>query len=190
MKKLIALLLTAVMLLSCLAGCGAESSGVTIAQLENEMLKQLDDEGSFTVTSEGKGYAFTYTGNALHADLVINGVADKNENIISVTAIVSGSLNISYFNSMTYSQFMTDMNNMREVPMNRLAIEFLIFYFSYGAVLFSGDDSADNQLASMNMMLDARRGPQVFGGWTYTVESYDETGSSDAKVVITATFGE
>jgi hypothetical protein len=74
--------------------------------------------------------------------------------------------------------------------MNRLAIEFLIFYFSYGAVLFSGDDSADNQLASMSMMLDARSGPQVFGGWTYTVEAYEETGSSDAKVVITATFGE
>ena len=190
MKKLIALLLTAVMLMSCLAGCGAKPSGVTISQLENEMLKQLDDEGSFTVTSEGKGYAFTYTGSALHADLVINGVADKNENIISVSATVSGALNISYFKSMTYNQFMNDMNNMREVPMNRLAIEFLIFYFSYGAVLFSGDDSADNQLASMSMMLDARSGAQVFGGWTYTVEAYEETGSSDAKVVITATFGE
>lgn len=190
MKKLIALLLTAVLLLSCLSGCGAEPSGVTIAQLENAMIKKMDDEGSFTVTPEGRGYAFTYTGKALLADLVIEGVADKNENIISVTATVSGALDISYFNQLTSSQFMNDMNNMRQIPMNRLASEFVIFYLSYGAALFSGDDSADNQMASISMMLDARRGPQVFGGWTYTVNSYYGTDDSDAKIVFNITFGE
>lgn len=168
-----------------IGGGGSKGSGVTIEDFEFKVIKEIDDEGVVSVSEVENGFTFEYKGTALLADLVISGTADKNKNITYIEAEAVDGINIDYFNSLTASQFVSDVSDANNVPMNKLTGDFVLWDFSYVVSLCSKDQSSKDQIYGLDLLLAARKSPQEKDGWTYSIS----TNSSTESITITATYG-
>lgn len=151
MKKIIAIMLS-ICLVVALSACGAgsKSSGITIEDFEFKVIKEIDDEGNLSIVETDNGFTFEYKGSALLADLVITGVADKNKNITSIKAEAVDGIDIDYFNSLTAGQFVSDMADANNIPMNELTADFMLWNCSYIVKLCSDEQSSEDQIYGLD----------------------------------------
>ena len=92
---------------------------------------------------------------------------------------------IDYFNSLTAKQLLSDLADANNVPMNKLTGDFVLWDFSYVVSLCSKDQSSEDQIYGLDLLLAARKSPQEKDGWTYSIS----TNSSTESITITATYG-
>lgn len=186
MKRIIALLLAMMMVVS-LVGCGGTSSkknnsGVNIDELESA-LKEFDDGAKVAKTEKDGGYTFTYKMDSFYT-LTITGEADSDEMLTSIVATCD-TINTDYFKSLTASQFVSDMADVNNVPMNELTCDIFLFDFSYIVKLLSPEDaSAEVQIEGLGTLLDAIKSAQTIGKWKYSTS----TNPTDKTATITAQF--
>ena len=184
MKKVAAILLAICLVLS-LCACGSKASGVTIENFESQVIKELFGEETLSVTENDSGFSFEYKGSVLLSDLTISGAADKNKNITEIKVEAVDGLNIDYFNSLTAEQFLKDVGDVNNVPINKLAGDMLLWDCSFIVKTCSSEQSAEDQLYGLDLLLAARNSPQEKDGWTYSIA----TNKNAETITFTAIYG-
>lgn len=103
MKKIIAMCLTIIVLMGCLAACNNGEKGdnkISMSTFETEM-KTAHEEFKFNVSESSSGYSFEYS----TLDTTYSGTADKKQNIKNVT--------ITY--NYIKNEIITDKSKMRDI---------------------------------------------------------------------------